>query len=416
MSTGIISAYAGLLTLATVIIYCGSYGSLRPPSKPKKSTTSDVDDEESDLEDEIHSEVIDSSMALAYPIIGSVMLLALYLALKYIGPEIFNLFLSAVFGLAGIGSTYGTLTALAKTLVSDSHPRTPRYNLLLKKGNADLVSWKFSATTLVLLPASLLPAFAYYKLRGKDPRLAALSIVVLSISFAFNALKQLKLDSFRTGTYLLSGLFFYDIWWVFGTDVMVSVATKADLPIKLLWPKSLHVTSMKEFVVLGLGDVVIPGLFIALALRYDQERFLKSTSTPPTKRERTRFPAPYFKASIISYVLGLVLTMAVMHFTKHAQPALLYLSPACVLSFVLVASARGELIQSWKWQEDDGSTKHQPDVKPAHEQHNNTPTGSKVLHNGSIGPDGSKTIKANKSDPLLRGMDAESSDGTSRAD
>lgn len=106
---------------------------------------------------------------------------------------------------------------------------------------------------------------------------------------------------------------------------MVSVATKADLPIKLLWPKSLYVTSSKDFVMLGLGDVVIPGLFIALALRYDQARFLKASSVPPSKRERTRFSAPYFKASIVSYVLGLVLTMAVMHFTKHPQPALLYL-------------------------------------------------------------------------------------------
>ena len=30
------------------------------------------------------------------------------------------------------------------------------------------------------------------------------------------------------------GLFFYDIFWVFGTDVMVSVATKFDAPIKVL--------------------------------------------------------------------------------------------------------------------------------------------------------------------------------------
>lgn len=120
---------------------------------------------------------------------------------------------------------------------------------------------------------------------------------------------------------------------------MVSVATKADLPIKLLWPKSLHVTSMKDFVVLGLGDVVIPGLFIALALRYDQARFLRSTSAPPTKRERTRFSAPYFKASIVSYVLGLVLTMAVMHFTRHAQPALLYLR--------LVTSPTAWLVCEW---------------------------------------------------------------------
>lgn len=31
---------------------------------------------------------------------------------------------------------------------------------------------------------------------------------------------MLKLDSFKTGSILLSGLFFYDIWWVFGTNVV----------------------------------------------------------------------------------------------------------------------------------------------------------------------------------------------------
>ena len=32
---------------------------------------------------------------------------------------------------------------------------------------------------------------------------------------------------------MLWGLFFYDIFWVFGTDVMVTVAKLADAPIKL---------------------------------------------------------------------------------------------------------------------------------------------------------------------------------------
>ncbi|KAG9006012.1 hypothetical protein FRB95_006460 [Tulasnella sp. JGI-2019a] len=410
-TTGLVIAYGGLLTLATAIIYSGAYASLKPTSKPAKSSTSPGDEEESDSDDERESEVIDSAMALAYPIIGSVMLLTLYLALKYIGPEIFNLFLSAVFGFTGVGSVYATSTALAKALVSDSHPKTPRYNIILKKGSQDLVSCKFSVTSLALIPVSFIPAIAYFTLRGRDPLLAAMSTVVLSISFAFNALKQLKLDSFRTGTYLLAGLFFYDVWWVFGTDVMVSVATKADLPIKLLWPKRLYVTSSKDFVMLGLGDVVIPGLFIALALRYDQAKFLKALSTPPSKTERTRFSAPYFKASIVSYVLGLVLTMSVMHFTKHPQPALLYLSPACVLSFVLVAIARGELVQAWKWQEEDWGTGTKIEIEIEHE--GDIPAVSTSLPGGM----GGKTVcpTMNDSGPL-HANGAASVDGTSRSD
>jgi len=41
--------------------------------------------------------------------------------------------------------------------------------------------------------------------------------------------------------------------------------------------------------------------------------------------------------------------MTVMHIFEKAQPALLYLSPACVLSFVMTALIRGELMSAWSW-------------------------------------------------------------------
>lgn len=73
---------------------------------------------------------------------------------------------------------------------------------------------------------------------------------------------------------------------------------------------------------LGLGDVVIPGTFIALALRYDHARFLKSASS--SSSEGT-FSKPYFCATLTAYAAGLVTTMVVMHVFGKGQPALLYL-------------------------------------------------------------------------------------------
>jgi minor histocompatibility antigen H13 len=56
------------------------------------------------------------------------------------------------------------------------------------------------------------------------------------------------------------GLFIYDVFWVFGTDVMVTVAKGFDAPIKLLYPKTVITEGVKtEFSMLGLGDIVIPG-------------------------------------------------------------------------------------------------------------------------------------------------------------
>ena len=93
-------------------------------------------------------------------------------------------------------------------------------------------------------------------------------------------------------------------------------------PIKLLWPKNTQMSRPRDFMLLGLGDVVIPGFFIALALRYDQARFVASV---PIERAHERFPKRYFTAGIVFYILGLGTTMGIMHFFNHAQPALLYL-------------------------------------------------------------------------------------------
>jgi minor histocompatibility antigen H13 len=67
---------------------------------------------------------------------------------------------------------------------------------------------------------------------------------------------MLNLGSTHTGLLLLWGLFFYDIFWVFCTPVMVAVATKIDGPIKLLFPSQ---AVAGKFNMLGLGDIVIPG-------------------------------------------------------------------------------------------------------------------------------------------------------------
>lgn len=42
-----------------------------------------------------------------------------------------------------------------------------------------------------------------------------------------------------------------------------------------------------------------------------------------------------------------------MHTFKAAQPALLYLSPACILSVLAVAAARGEVSQLWSYNDGD---------------------------------------------------------------
>jgi len=52
------------------------------------------------------------------------------------------------------------------------------------------------------------------------------------LAFAINGIELLHLNTIKIGCILLCGLFVYDIFWVFGTNVMVTVAKSFDAPIK----------------------------------------------------------------------------------------------------------------------------------------------------------------------------------------
>ena len=103
---------------------------------------------------------------------------------------------------------------------------------------------------------------------------------------------------------------------------MVTVAKSFDGPIKLLFPKNFFVAIETgvpfEFSMLGLGDIVIPGIFIALLLRFDVHQKNKGR--------------PNFYVCLISYFLGLLTTIAVMHIFEHPQVNPPLLTP---LSFMI---------------------------------------------------------------------------------
>ena len=124
---------------------------------------------------------------------------------------------------------------------------------------------------------------------------------------------------------------------------MVTVAKSLDGPIKILFPRTLTPnaeTGKIELSLLGLGDIVIPGFFLALLLRFDAHR--ANVSCFPTD-PHVKFPKPYFHSCLVGYVLGMGMTMFVMIRFQAAQPALLYLVPACLVSSFITALVRGEV-------------------------------------------------------------------------
>ncbi|KAK8104119.1 uncharacterized protein PG998_011152 [Apiospora kogelbergensis] len=280
---------------------------------------------------------------------------------------------------------------------------------------------------LLLSDAIMFPILAgmvlvglYYLIKWlEDP---AILNKILGVYFSVMSLASMG-KLFSDGLQLMSSMVFPEVWrardgniFYFDNDkrsqyrisesgdpYMVTVATKLDVPIKLVFEGPTKAS------MLGLGDIVVPGMFVGLCLRFDHFLYyhrqrkqvpidLKTTdansgelvistqtqpivvrpdyvnpksqwgnwfwttrlgaflwgktiSTTPALKA-AKFPKTYFHAAMIGYLLGMMVTLMMLLVFKHAQPALLYLVPGVVFSVWLVGLFRGELYEMWIYTED----------------------------------------------------------------
>ena len=171
---------------------------------------------------------------------------------------------------------------------------------------------------------------------------------IIGVFFCIYAIKNLFLGNFKIGMGLLTGLFFYDIFWVFGTDVMITVAKNIEGPIKLLFPKKVDVAGPEDMSLLGLGDIVIPGIFVSLCMRFDFIKAYRKVSDKEHTEEElyelfNRTGLHYFWACMVGYFVAIVCTIVVMIIFDHGQPALLYLVPGCCGAVLLMGFMKVEL-------------------------------------------------------------------------
>lgn len=189
------------------------------------------------------------------------------------------------------------------------------------------------------------------------------------MAFSIFGIENLALGEFKVGLILLSLLFFYDIFWVFYTPVMVSVAKNIEGPVKLMFPKLQEAIEQmrkekgndneyagkaydpREYNMIGLGDIVIPGVYVALMLRFDIYLYNKA------KKDISKFGfsfknMKYFWATFIFYNVGIITTLCSMYFFNHAQPALLYLVPCTLISSTFTALVNKDIKLLWKFNEE----------------------------------------------------------------
>ncbi|GAA5984411.1 hypothetical protein JCM5350_003352 [Sporobolomyces pararoseus] len=364
---GLLRSYGALLVGALLPIWTASHASIQVPKSVKKKwkelagnyKQSETEEDEEDEEDEAVDRLTTED-AYMFPILGSCVLFGLFLAFKYLDKSLLNRILGGYMALMGTGALGRTLADLTKRLVGEKRSeKMDKYNLSLKRNREEISKLSFTRLHIFSCIGALTLTFAQQYTQHW------ILSNILALSFAYSAISLFYLDSFATASILLAGLFFYDIWWVFGSkavfgenaDVMVSVAKSFDAPIKIVFPKDL--SAAKDFTLLGLGDIVLPGSFLALALRFDYhqaiKRALAKSQSPPRPSER--FAKPYFLTTFSAYIGGLATTIFVMHHFRAAQPALLYLSPACIGSVTLTALVRGESKELWGWEDGEEERK-----------------------------------------------------------
>ncbi|KAK6303909.1 hypothetical protein J4Q44_G00263630 [Coregonus suidteri] len=326
-------AYGSLVFMALLPIF---FGALRSVScgKSKVAGENGCDYEYRNSSD--MPETITGRDAARFPIIASCTLFGLYLFFKIFSQEYINLLLSMYFFVLGILALSHTMSPFMNRIFPANIP-IKQYQLLFTQGSGEtkeeIVNYEFDTKDMICLVISTVVG-VWYVLKKHW-----IANNLFGLAFALNGVELLHLNNISTGCILLGGLFVYDVFWVFGTNVMVTVAKSFEAPIKLVFPQDLLEKGLgaSQFAMLGLGDIVIPGIFIALLLRFDVS-LKKNTRT-------------YFYTSFLAYIFGLGLTIWVMHTFKHAQPALLYLVPACIGFPVVVALLKGELTEMFRYEE-----------------------------------------------------------------
>jgi minor histocompatibility antigen H13 len=353
-----------LLLLVLCILYAACHGSLVLLQDDDPIILTDADGNETILPVNSERETLRKEDAYQFPLIGSVSLFSLYCAFKFLDKDLVNLLIGGYFGLIGTFAVTMTLAPMLVALVPnrwsaltnefkwDNHLHHPFHTIKWLGSPPSPMEWTvlFSVTDLMAAFVAMGVIGLYYYC-AKPWYLNN----ILGISFCLQGIERFSLGTYKIGAILLIGLFFYDIFWVFGTDVMVTVAKNLDGPIKILLPRTLETDSVtghfKDLSLLGLGDIVIPGFFLALLLRFDAHRYVTSKTTDTTSTAKDvfvlgihdSFPKPYFHAALIAYIGGLGFTIFIMMQFHAAQPALLYLVPACLGSSFLTAVVRGEV-------------------------------------------------------------------------
>ncbi|KAK3004756.1 hypothetical protein RJ639_018401 [Escallonia herrerae] len=319
-----------LWIMAVGTILCASYWSAwsaREAAIEQDKLLTDASDEYLSMETTHSGGVVDISTtsAILFVVIASCFLVMLYKLMSLWFIEI----LVVLFCIGGIEGLQTCLVALWFQQAGESFVKVPFLGAV-------------SHLTLGVSPFCI--AFAVVWAVFRRVSYAWIGQDILGIALIITVLQIIRVPNLKVGTVLLSCAFLYDIFWVFVSkwwfheSVMIVVARgdgsgEDGIPMLLKIPRMFD--PWGGYSIIGFGDIILPGLVVAFSLRYDW-------------LSKKNLRAGYFMWAMIAYGLGLLITYVALNLMDgHGQPALLYIVPFTLGTFLALGKKRGDLENLW---------------------------------------------------------------------
>uniref|UniRef100_A0A5B7A888 PA domain-containing protein n=1 Tax=Davidia involucrata TaxID=16924 RepID=A0A5B7A888_DAVIN len=322
-----------LWLMAVGTILCASYWSAwsaREAAIEQEKLLKDGSDELQNMKGEGASGVVDinTTSAVLFVVVASCFLVILYKLMSFWFVEL----LVVLFCIGGVEGLQTCLVALLSRWfkrTGESFIKVPFFGAV-------------SYLTLAVSPFCL--AFVVVWAVYRNVSFAWIGQDILGIALIITVLQIVHVPNLKVGTVLLSCAFLYDIFWVFVSkklfheSVMIVVARgdrsgEDGIPMLLKIPRMFD--PWGGYSIIGFGDILLPGLLIAFSLRYDW-------------LAKKNLRAGYFLWAMFAYGLGLLITYVALNLMDgHGQPALLYIVPFTLGTFLTLGKKRGELKILW---------------------------------------------------------------------
>ncbi|CAF0962544.1 unnamed protein product [Adineta ricciae] len=340
------SSHLSTFIIALILIIYGSYRALDLDKSKDSLLPSKFLSESQSNEQVPHSHVIETVHAIALPLGASISLIIMF----FFFDSLQTVFIICTAILATMGFAY-LLTPCCQMIL---RPFSDNTNIFGRYTLSEIVAFSLSVALVLVWIVTGHWLF--------------MDVIATGLCISFIAL--VRLPNLKVSALLLLGLVIYDVFWVyfsqyiFTTNVMVRVATReAENPLatiarrfnfnryrapRLSLPGKIVFPSMQQqgrFSLLGLGDIIMPGLVLCFVLRFESRKRTNNLYNNDPLSLINRLT--YFQCSLIGYCAGLLTATISSEVFKCAQPALLFLVPFTLIPLLLIAHLKGDLNSMW---------------------------------------------------------------------